>query len=351
VLTILKALDEPALLVGRSGIIRFANAPALRLLAYGADALTGCQLAELSADGTEPVSVLLRRFAGAGQATIGALRLRSGDGAVRRYRCVGCRVVGHPEYGEPLIFVRLADASEDRFKALTEKIVALNAQIRRNKLYQAQLRHALAEKEILLRELHHRVKNNLQTLLGMLSLAERHSQTAEAREALRDVRARVESMAVLQRLLYQKDALGSVGAFPFLEELCQAVARAYGRSGLAVEILPTHILLSLDMAAAIGMIVNELLTNAYKHAFAGRGEGRVIVELARVRNGRSDLVLAVEDDGCGFRDGRGEGTGLTLVRGLASQLGGTCTIGNGSGTRCEVRLPERAEEASLPGGE
>ena len=62
---------------------------------------------------------------------------------------------------------------------------------------------------------------SLQTLLGMLSLAERHSQTAEAREALRDVRARVESMAVLQRLLYQKDTLGSVGAFPFLEELAQ----------------------------------------------------------------------------------------------------------------------------------
>src|SRR5436305_3700734 len=138
---------------------------------------------------------------------------------------------------------------------------------------------ALEQKATLLRELHHRVKNNLQTLLGILAIAEKGAAAPEAREAIRDARARVEAMAVLQRLLYQRDELASVDGFAFLAELCVTVERAFRRPGIAVRVAPAEVTLDLDVAAAAGLIANELVTNAFKHAFPGRESGEVAVSL------------------------------------------------------------------------
>ena len=131
---LLEALDEPAFLLALSGTIRHANAAALWLLGHGGDKLVGCPLSELTVDAPEAVARLLRRYAGSGQSMVGALRVRAKDGSVRKCRCHGCRVGGPPDSAEPLLLLRLEGTSHERFAVLTEKIVAINAEIRHGRL-------------------------------------------------------------------------------------------------------------------------------------------------------------------------------------------------------------------------
>lgn len=350
---LLEALDEPALLVERCGRIRQANRAARRLL--GPDRpLSGVPLAELAADPPDEVAAMLRRCAGTGQPLLGALRLRTNEGGVQPCRWRGCRVPAPPDE-PPLLLLRFERAAADPFRVLSEKIVALNAEIARNKRFQLELRSALEQKEILLRELHHRVKNNLQMLLGILLIGERGAKLPAAREVIREARLRVEAMALVQRLLYRQGDLSGVDGEGFLRELCAGIERACGRPGIRLEVRPGSAFLGLDAAAAVGLIVNELVTNAYKHAFADRAEGRIAVALAPGNGPAGDLTLTVEDDGCGFAPQNDRaGTGLMLVRGLVGQLGGACRFEPADGTRCVVTLnlrrePGREPAAAAPG--
>lgn len=337
---ILDALSEPALLLARSGVVRHANVAALRLLGDRGEPLVGRRLDELTADPPEAVAGLLRRFAGSARSMVGVVHLRDGTGGAGKHRCYGCRVDGAPDGAEPVLLLRLEDPSRDRFAALTDKIVALNAEIRHSKRIQQQLEVALEQKEILLRELHHRVKNNLQILLGTLAIAERRTTVPPAKEVLREVRLRVEAMAVLQRLLYRGEDLAGVDAAVFLHELCENVERAFHRPGTTVRVAAAGQVISLDLAAVLGLIVSELLTNAFKHAFAEGEAGTIRVEL-HPREIGPGCVLVVEDDGRGLAEASAVGTGLTLVQGLARQQGGSCRLEPAAGTRWVIELHDR----------
>jgi two-component sensor histidine kinase len=295
------------------------------------------------------VATLLRRFSGTRQAVIGRLHLRASDGGVAKHRCRGCRIGGPTPPGEEvLLLVRLESVAHGQFRALTEKIVALNAEIRRTKRTQLQLEAALEQSDTLLRELHHRVKNNLQTLLGILSLAEQRATVPKAREVIGDARMRVEALAVLQRLLYAKGDLASVDGAAFLAAVCANVERAFRRPGITVRVQAAEAAVSLDVASALGLIANELLTNAFKHAFPDRKKGEISVRLSQEDGPDGALVLVVADDGRGLGPGQEEGTGLTLVRGLAQQQGGACAIETAAGVRCTVTLRDRQHSRAPP---
>jgi two-component sensor histidine kinase len=335
----LEALDEPALLLARSGVIRHANAATLRLLGCrGTAPLVGRPLSELVVDPPEAVASLVRRLFATGASVIGSLQLRATDGSIRKYQCRGCRVSGLSEADGIFSLLRLENTSQERFRVLTQKIVALNAEIRRNKLIQIQLEATLEQREILLRELHHRVKNNLQTLLGMLSLAEQRTTLPKAREVIGDAKSRVEALAVLQRLLYQNENLGSVDGPVFLREVCANVERAFRRPGIAVRVSSAELSMGLDVASVVALIVNELLTNAFKHAFPASAEGEILIRLGQEDSPGGTLVLVVEDNGRGLGARHTPGTGMALVRGLAQQQGGTCSVESRSGVRCVVTL-------------
>ena len=344
----LAALDEPALLLTLSGVVRHANAPAMRFLGSPDEPPVGRRLADLAADPPESLATLLRRISGSAQSVLGSLQLRTPGGGTRRCRCRGSRLAPGGEAAEPVLLLRLQDATHDRFTVLTEKIVALNAEIRRNKRIQFQLETAVEQREMLLRELHHRVKNNLQTLLGILSIAERNTAAREAREAIRDTRARIEAMAVLQRLLYQRDYLANVDGLTFLTELCTTIERAFRRPGITLRVEPTGVTMDLDVASAAGLIVNELVTNAFKHAFPGREQGEITIRLQQDDGPGGDIVLVVEDNGRGLEEKPATGTGLMLIRGLAQQCGGTCLFESKGGVRCSIRLRGRPAPKSTP---
>jgi PAS domain S-box-containing protein len=203
-----------------------------------------------------------------------------------------------------------------------------------------QIAAALAEKEALLKEIHHRVKNNLQVIVSLLHLQSEHVKEEPAHGVLLDSESRVKSMALMHEKLYRSKDLSHIHVGDYIETLARDLTRSYRISSSGVEITCSIADLALSMDAAIhcGLLVNELVSNALKHAFPGRKSGQVSVELREAKNRRYCLV--VRDDGVGFPreiDTRqSETLGLQLVHTLAEHLDGTVTIRRDGGTEFEI---------------
>ncbi|HET7718064.1 MAG TPA: PAS domain S-box protein, partial [Bauldia sp.] len=193
---------------------------------------------------------------------------------------------------------------------------------------------------VLLRELNHRVKNNMQMLQSLLNSAYRESTSGEARAVLADARRRVAAMAAAQQVLHEEDKPTSFGAKDFLESVCATAKSSFDRD---VNILVEEAsgVLSNDTAMPLALILNELLTNAVKHGINGSGGATIRVRLAKEAEA---LELSVEDGGPGFELAAAthrRSSGLGLVNGLARQLGGSFSVERRKGARCIVRFPER----------
>lgn len=199
------------------------------------------------------------------------------------------------------------------------------------------LQAALEEKTALLREVHHRVKNNLQIVASLLNLQACQVQSPAALAALRDTQGRIRSMALLHESLYRDGQAGWVDGAAYLGHLCANLSGAFGL--LAGRVRLRHDLasveLGLDQAVPCGLIVNELVSNAFKHAFPGERGGEIRVELRAATEGNLSLVVA--DDGVGLPSGldwrRSDTLGLHLVAGLAQQLGAAIEAETAGGTR------------------
>ena len=183
----------------------------------------------------------------------------------------------------------------------------------------------LAEKELLLKEVHHRIKNNMNTVYGLLSLQESAVSEPSARAALQDTAARIQSMSILYDKLYRSSDYGSLSIRDYLSVLADEVIANFPNSS-TVKVRKDFQDFPLDAKRLqpIGIIVNELLTNAMKYAFKGRGQGLVSVS-ASLADGR--VTLAVGDDGNGIPESvsfeESAGFGLQLVHALIMQLEGT----------------------------
>lgn len=177
--------------------------------------------------------------------------------------------------------------------------------------------------ETLIRELHHRIKNNLQVVSGLLSLQSYRTESEEARQAMDEGRSRVEAMAMIHQKLYMDKELAAVDMTDYLRNLGNSLAGSFGHSPHTVETtvdMPAATM-DIDRAIPIGLIVNELITNAFKHAFAGSHEPRVLVSLQQKGNA---LELTVADNGKGMNEATKEpqSFGMKLVRTLVQQLDG-----------------------------
>ena len=330
----LDALPEPAFLLSTDGTILRANRAARRLCGPDAFAEQPGNLCDLAVDPGERVAAYLRRCSGSAEALVGALTLRGRDGSMARYRCHGAALVPAQENRPAMLLLRL-DRGDHQFRVLTEKIAELNREILLRRRTQLRLEQALADKEVLIRELHHRVKNNLQMLLGLFALAEREEADARVRDRLRDSRKRLEAVGVVQRLLYPAETFPALHVATLLDELCASIRTAFGVPGIEVAVDAEVAPLSLDAAVPLGLIANELVTNALKHAFRGRETGVIRVTL---RRDGARFRLEIEDDGIGFPSGmhRKSTSGLGLVAGLLRQLNGRMARemgGAGGGTR------------------
>jgi two-component sensor histidine kinase len=213
----------------------------------------------------------------------------------------------------------------------------------------------LREKTVLLNEVHHRVKNNLQVISSLLNLQAAHSGSAEAHAVLAESQRRVRAMALIHELLYERKDYSHVHLGSYCERLGRLLVQSLEGAGsditLRLEGTSAEIYLDLQRAIPCGLVVNELVTNAVKHAFSDGRSGEICIALHESASGEASVV--VSDTGVGLPDGfdpaNAKSLGFQLLPLLVDQIQGTLTIGEGPGTRFEIRFAaDRAPSGATP---
>jgi PAS domain S-box-containing protein len=200
-----------------------------------------------------------------------------------------------------------------------------------------QLTRLVKEKEALFKELHHRVKNNLQMIIGYVTLKLSTAETPEAAGVLKQVVQRITSLALIHQQLLADENADEIDFAHFLRGLTDSMQSVEARSDIEVSLAADPVRLRVEKAMPLALLANELLSNCYRHAFPQRRQGRIDVRLQQIGE---DVSLTVADDGTGFDidvTGKG-GFGLTLVDLLAGQAGGHVDIARGDGVRATVTL-------------
>lgn len=221
--------------------------------------------------------------------------------------------------------------------------VAVFEDITQRKEYEQRLMESLQEKEVLLKEVHHRVKNNMQVISSILNLQSGYITDPATLTMLRESQDRIKSMSFIHESLYQSKNLAAVNFSQYLRNITRNLFHSYLRpqGGLDIEYELEDVELGLDTAIPCGLIINELVSNAFKYAFEGRERGRISVGLQRVD---ARLRLTIADDGVGLPDGfdidATETLGLQLVTTLVSQLRGDLAIDGTNGCRFVIDFAE-----------
>jgi PAS domain S-box-containing protein len=218
--------------------------------------------------------------------------------------------------------------------------------ITERKMAEEQVKASLREKKVLLKEIHHRVKNNLQIISALLDLQSEHTHDGQALEMFKESQGRVRSMALIHERLYHSQYLARVNFAEYVRQLADDLYRTYKVSsdevvlGLDIDVPP----LPIDVAIPCGLLLNELISNCLKHAFKGAAEGNIRVML----RGRGDdaTLLAVADDGAGFPPGldfrNTTSFGMQLVNTLVEQLTGDVEVNTSrEGTDITVTFRDR----------
>ncbi|MFW5661988.1 MAG: sensor histidine kinase, partial [Oceanicaulis sp.] len=203
----------------------------------------------------------------------------------------------------------------------------------------SELEDVVEQRGALLREIHHRVKNNLQIIVSLLNLQAGRLEDEGARAALYEARRRINALALVHRSLYEAEDLRFVQMRSFLEQLVANLADV-SRDDRKIETVveSDDIAFPPDQAAPLALFITEAITNAYKHAFTDRTTGRITVHLTCTDG---DCLVAVTDDGVGVSESMRPGTGSSLMRAFATQLGGVVQDGpaEGGGHRAALRFP------------
>jgi two-component sensor histidine kinase len=209
-----------------------------------------------------------------------------------------------------------------------------------------QIKTSLHEKEVLLKEIHHRVKNNMQVITSLLNLQSKTINDEQALSVFQDSQNRVKSMALIHETLYQSKDLSRINFAEYLHKLVAHVSRSYRIRPEAVQINidVDDVSLPIDTAVPCGLIINELASNSLKYAFPADMRGEINITFER---GKSSYVLRVSDTGVGlpadFKPETGKSLGMKLVRMLTDQLSGELQCRNGIGTTFEIKFPDERE--------
>jgi two-component sensor histidine kinase len=201
------------------------------------------------------------------------------------------------------------------------------------------LTHTLADKDVLIREIHHRVKNNLQMIASLINMRAR-ALAPESRGALMEVMRRVTAIGQIHNRIYNTTDPANIDLASYLEGLCGEISRFERKERVRLTHTLEPVPVELEVAVPLALLSVELITNAYKHAFPGGREGEIAVTL---RRDGDNAILAVRDDGIGLQNPKGKdgSIGLELVPLLAQQIQGTVARENGSGTTFRITFPAR----------
>ena len=228
-------------------------------------------------------------------------------------------------------------------------VLAAVRDVSKAKEIEQQIRASLHEKEALLQEIHHRVKNNLQIIASLLSLQSAYIHDPQMLMQFQESQGRIRSMALIHEKLYQSETLATVDLADYVQSLVQILMRTYSANTqvrLALELAPASV--TIDTAVPVGLMLNELVTNALKYAFPEGRAGLLLVRLASAPDGQ--ITLSVQDDGVGLKPdfalAQAETLGLRLVRMFAKQLRAQVALRSEPGvTAFDIRFKETAHKA------
>jgi len=224
----------------------------------------------------------------------------------------------------------------------SKMVLAVVVDISQRKETERVLLQSIQEKETLLREIHHRVKNNMQVITSLLNLQATHSGNEVLRNELLECQMRIKTMALIHQLLYEHQDFSRIHVQEYIERLVKLISAGYSSSRVKVKLVfempEDRVYLDLNRAIPCGLIVNEVVTNSFKHAFTDLGEGVLLIKLTRLED--SLAMLTVQDNGRGlppdFDPDAGGSLGLQLVTLLTEQLGGKLSIVGEQGTRVDI---------------
>ena len=238
-----------------------------------------------------------------------------------------------------------------RLKELVaERTSDLEKEILDHKAARKQLSMSLEEKEILLKEVHHRVKNNMQVISSLLNIQADTVSDITLVTLLNESQQRIKSMSLIHENLYRSDNLLEINFENYIEMLANGLLRFYRFDNLAIglQLDVDDIYLDIDRAVPCGLIINELVSNSLKHAWKGRsGTGTISISFKKINNG-SDYCFSIGDDGIGVPEGfdieSATSMGLEIVRILTQQLDGTVKLENDNGTTFIIEFPGNNHE-------
>ncbi len=238
-------------------------------------------------------------------------------------------------YSFPLI-----DKNSGQMKGVIEYV----RDITERKMAEDRLQSSLEEKEVLLREVHHRVKNNMQVISSLLNLQSRQVRDPHVLEMFKESQRRIRSMALIHERLYQSSDFSHIEFAQYLRNLATHLFHSYqvdaSRIKLRIEAEEVH--LNINTAIPCGLIVNELVSNALKHGFPENQSGELAIDLRRAAG--NGYVLRVRDDGVGFPEGldfrKTETLGMQIVSTLVSQIDASIELASGRGTEFTIRFQE-----------
>lgn len=324
---VFEAAQSAMIIVDGEGCIQLANAQAERLFGYPRDELVGQPIEMLVAESQRKQHSYYRgnyqhrpapRMMGAAQDLYGMTK--SG-------RQIPIEVGLSP--------IRTAD---------TQMVLAVVVDNSQRKEAERVLLNSIQEKETLLKEIHHRVKNNMQVINSLLNLQAAHSGSEVVRDELIESQMRIKTMALIHQLLYEHQDFSKIHLQEYIERLVRLISAGYsskrGLVKLKFELDPTPLYLDLNRAIPCGLIVNEIVTNAFKHAFSEAHEGVLTVSLTSV--GGDMALLTIQDNGKGlpaeFDFENSHSLGLQLVSLLTDQLDGSISSVRDAGARFELRF-------------
>ncbi len=214
--------------------------------------------------------------------------------------------------------------------------------ITERKKAEGKIRKALKEKEILLKEIHHRVKNNMNVTSSLLKLQSATITDKKVLEIFKDTRNRIKTMALIHDKLYRSSDLAQIDFGEYIKDLVENQFSAYGGSGdgISIKVAAEKLFFEIDMATPCALIINELVSNAFKHAFPGNRKGEITVALSAINGDEAELI--VSDDGVGFPADldfeNSKSFGLHLVKLLIEQIEGTTDIDRDGGMTFRIRF-------------
>lgn len=308
------------------GTIEFIS-QSIRQLGYYPEVLVGTNGFELvHPDDRNDLAQLLAAMQSTHQATT-TLRVRHVDGDYVHYEC-------------RLNILETGDRP-------STKIIVVARDISQRLEIVKELQDSVLEKEVLLKEIHHRVKNNLQIISSMLSIQSHYFGDPQVKEVFRECQNRIKSMALIHETLYMSKNLANIEFSGYIKNLVQRLSLSYRETAtkIAVNISIPKVTLHIDTAIACGLIVNELVTNSFKHGFPGERSGQIWVSLLEED---ARFALTVRDNGVGFpKDidlAKSNSMGLQLVTTLSHQLDADLDLDKVNGTSITLTFSKSVTE-------